>query len=66
MPELSANYSEEWGSLIKPNVCLQAMCFPVSPSLLLQLSSVAAGLVSLDEKRRICARFKPLTKTAVD
>lgn len=49
MPEVSANYSEGWGSLIKPNVCLQAVFFPVSPSLLLQLSSVATSLISLDE-----------------
>lgn len=53
MPELSANYSEGWGSLIKPNVCLKAMFFPVSPSLLLQLSSVASSLISLDEDVRI-------------
>lgn len=38
-PELSANYSEGRSSLINQNFCLQAMFFPVSPSLLLQLSS---------------------------
>lgn len=49
MPELSANYSEGWGSLIKPNVCLQAVLFPASPLLLFQLSSAATSLIALDE-----------------
>lgn len=36
------------GLPIKYNACLQAMCFPVSPSLLLQLSSTATSLTFSD------------------
>lgn len=53
MPELSTNYSEVWGALINPNVCLQAMFFPVSPSFRFQLSSIATSLMVLDEKARL-------------
>lgn len=63
MPELTVNYSEGWGLPIKPNACLQAMCFPVSPSRLFQLSSVATSLTFLDGDAEIA---QGLTKAAVD
>lgn len=54
MPELLANYSDGMG-LTNKTKCLSAgnVFFPVSPALLLQLSSVDMSLISLEEDAQI-------------
>lgn len=66
MPELSVNYSEGWGSPIKSNVCLQAMCFPVSPFTAITTFIFSHQPHIVGWICRNCIWFTTLTKAAVD